>query len=209
MKGLKFIFVGLLLLALKFNVNIGIEYPVYVYSQEIGGIFQSYMVDNTIGSFLKFDIFNDVIGCLLLMIGLIKMSQYSKKFKVILPLIAISFLCEIILPLLPFWAQSETLCYITIWIGALNLFVSLFGQYYIVKIIDQMTRSMQSAASNNVMFIGILLVMVCQVITILTTFVGLHVLSIVYTVIMSGSSLLCIIFMNKARQYYLLFHKEG
>lgn len=209
MKGLKFIFAGLLLLALKFNVNIGIEYPAYVYSQEIGGIFQSYMVDNTIGSFLKFDIFNDVIGCLLLMIGLIKLSQYSKKFKVILPLIGISFLCEIILPLLPFWAQSETLCYITIWIGALNLFASLFGQYYIVKIIDQITRTMQSASSNNIMFIGILLVMVCQVITILTTFVGLHVLSIVYTVILSSSSLLCIIFMNKAKQYYLLFHKEG
>ena len=209
MKGLKFIFAGLLLLALKFNINIGIEYPTYVYSREIGNIFQSYMVDNTIGSFLKFDIFNDVIGCLLLIIGLIKLSQYSKKFKVILPLIGISLLCEIILPLLPFWVQSEALCYITIWIGALNLFASLFGQYYIVKIIDQLTRSMQSAASNNVMFIGILLAMVCQVITILTTFVGLHVLSIVYTIILSGASLLCIIFMYKAEKYYILFHKEG
>ena len=208
MQGLYFIFAGLIFFAVRLNIDIGIVYPTYVNSDVIGFVFQVYMIGNTIGSYLQFDLFHDVIGCVLLIIGLLKLSQYTKKFMVIIPLISVSLVCEIILPLLPFWMQSESLCYATIWIGALNLFVSLFGQFYIVTLVDQMTRSMQSAWSNNVMFIGIMLSMVCQVVTVLTNFVGLQILTMVYSVLMVGSTILCIIFMNKAKQYYLLFHEN-
>lgn len=145
--GLYLIFAGIVILALKLTVNTGIMiYPEYETDYKVASEFQSYTLNYFYGTNgitdesgldvyytgFRIDIFSNIIGYILVIIGTLKLKEVSKVFSLSRLLAYVGLGLEVIIYVLPYILNGYKLCYTVLLIGIAELFASISVSYMFV-----------------------------------------------------------------------------
>ena len=105
--------IGLLFTGLDFYMTPGISYPAYVRPQGefLGANMQEGIQQNVrdyiLGDSMQIDVLPDIIGCLLIFIGVILLVKHNKKYISCLVLAVISGVLSLALRLMPFYFNRD------------------------------------------------------------------------------------------------------
>ena len=146
--GLCMVLAGIVFLALKLSFSTGLMiYPEYETDYKISSEFQAYTMNYFYGAssvdseelildvhFTGFsiDIFCNIIGYILVIIGTSKIMEVSKVFSLSKLLAIIGLVFAIIIEVLPFVFNGSRLCYISLAIGVAELFAALSVSYLFI-----------------------------------------------------------------------------
>lgn len=203
MKGIILIIVGLLLGAIDIKVPIGISYEPYINSIELGAVFQDYVIGNMVGTEATFDIMPDILGYLLIAIGIFMLIEYGKNLLITYPFLGLVIAKTIIIPCLPFLYNGKTLCYLVLAITFFGILAEILMEYFLIKGLIKMTNFMQNERNNVAVRIGWLISIACKVIIFVTGFVGINFLTYFYGAVYIASTIFYCVKLYKSRSYLI------
>ncbi len=141
--GLYLVYAGIVMLALKFTINTGIMiYPEYETDYKVASEFQAYTLNYFYGASMTsldvqyagfgIDIFSNIIGYILVIIGTMKLNEVSKVFSLSRLVAYIGLVLDIIINVLPYILNGYRLCYTVLLIGIAELFAAISVSYMFV-----------------------------------------------------------------------------
>lgn len=201
MKGIILIIIGLLLGAIDIKVPMGITYEKYISSNELGGVFQEYVIGNMVGTEAMFDILPDILGYFLIAIGIYLLIGYGKDLLITYPFLGLVIAKAIIIPSLPFLYNGKALCYSVLSITFLGVIAEILMEYFLVKGLIKMTNTIQNERNNVAVRIGWLISIACKVIIFVTTFVGTNILTYVYGTVYIIATIFYCLKLFKSKNY--------
>ncbi len=146
--GLYLIFAGIVILAIKLSFNTGLKiYPDYKTDYKVASEFQAYTLNYFYGTNeisdeeegldvyytgFRLDIFSNILGYVLVIIGTLKLKDVSKVFSLSRLLSYVGLVLAVVIKVLPFVLNGYRLCYIGLLIGIAELFASISVGYMFV-----------------------------------------------------------------------------
>lgn len=178
-KGFYMILAGIVILALKLSFNTGLDlYGEYQTDYSVGSEFQAYTLNYFYGANtdiyegvsldvyytgFQINIFSNIIGYGLIIIGTLKLKELSKLFSLTGFMSWIGMALYILIKLLPFFLNGYRLCYIALFIGIAELFATLSVMYLFVYAVCTILNDVafkQDRAYIGICYIGTAICMI-------------------------------------------------
>lgn len=201
MKGIILIIIGLIFGAIDIPVPMGVTYDTYTNSIELGEVFQEYVIGNMVGSEVTIDIIPDIIGYLLIAIGIYLLVGYGRNLLITYPFLGLVIAKTIIIPYLPFLYNGKVLCYSTLSITFLGVIAEILMEYFLVKGLIKMTSTTQNERNNVAVRIGWLISVACKVVIFITNFVGINYLTYIYGTIYIAATIFYCVKLIKSKEH--------
>lgn len=147
-KGLYLVIAGIIVLVLKLSFNTGFDlYPAYETSYDINPESQVYTLNYFYGANYEFDeysatdvyytgfqinIFSNIIGYILIILGLKKLKDVSKIFSLGVVVAFVGMALYSVVEILPFILNGKILCYIALLLGIAELGATICTLYLFV-----------------------------------------------------------------------------
>jgi len=109
--GVWLIIIGVFFLSIDIAIQIGDLYPEMIRTKKLGELFQTYVINNFIGSRPSVDIFNDLIGLVCIFLGSALLVKRSQIFIAAMLLVPIPSILYIIIPQLPYQVAYVSLLF--------------------------------------------------------------------------------------------------
>jgi hypothetical protein len=174
------IIIGLLMSAIDINIPTGFDYPIYQYNDHLGKTFQSYVIQNIVGSNLVIDLLPDIIGFILIFIGVTRLLERKRTFIKAFPFLAVTLAFSILRPFLPMLYHGTALTYGALIITFFGMIAEIFMEFIIINNIVSITNAVQNKRNNIAVKVGWILSITCKIIIFFTGFVGLDYLTNFY-----------------------------
>lgn len=130
--------IGLLFTGIDFHLGIGIAYPEFVKPQgEFLGTtvkegIQNYVTQNILGDTLRADPLPDVIGCILIIIGVAMLMKHNKRYISSIVLAVISGTLSVLVRVVPFFINSAALVVVTLLLFFLSFVFEIWMEYKVI-----------------------------------------------------------------------------
>lgn len=147
--------IGLLFTGLDFHLVSGIQYPTYVKPQGefLGTDMQEGIQQNVrgyiLGDSMQIDIFPDIIGCILIIIGVSMLVKHNKKYLSCLLLAVISGMLSLALRIVPFYINSAAQIVTTLAIFTLVPVFEIWMEYTVIYITVGISDDMANRGTNR------------------------------------------------------------
>ena len=147
--------IGLLFTGLDFYMTPGISYPAYVRPQGefLGANMQEGIQQNVrdyiLGDSMQIDVLPDIIGCLLIFIGVILLVKHNKKYISCLVLAVISGVLSLALRLMPFYFNSAALIVVALAIFVMVPVFEIWMEYKVIYITVAISDDMANRGTNR------------------------------------------------------------
>lgn len=205
MIGIILVMIGLFISTVDIPVMKIADYPVYniVYKDDgMGEVIQEYVAHNMLGNGVYLDVLPDVLGYLLVLVGVSMLIKYNIRFiKVYIPLIATAAMA-IFVKMTPFYYEEKSLIVTALSISFIQLVIEIFTERRIVYTIAASTSDLPNERDTVLMKFGWIGSALCRVFLYFIVLVGLaDWIIIVYTVVQIGFMIFCLDRMFRCRHY--------
>lgn len=208
---------GLLFTGIDIYFSIGVPYPVYVKPQgeflgvEIKDGIQGYVNGNILGDTLRLDILPDVLGCLLIVIGVALLIQHNKRYigSMVLAIFAGGF--SVMLRVLPFFANGGARIVAALALFALSFVFKIWMEYKVIYTLVGISDDVANYGTNRRMMFCWWVTVFARVFMFCLTFVGLFTVRSVYAAVTVLFTLLYLYQLLQTRKYVGVYkvYKEG
>ncbi len=212
MAGIFLIMAGLLLSSIDVPAVVIAEYPSYTVLHNVDGlgeVIQDYVINNMIGKELRADIMSDVLGYVLIFIGVCFLLKYSMRFlRVFIPLLATTGL-YLLMKYLPFLYEGKDLVVYGLAFSVLLVIIEIIMEYFLIYSIADVTSELPNRRDTVLMKFGWIGSALCRGILYCIILVGLSdVIINTYRVVQVAFMLFCLHRMFKCRHYLHVWDKE-
>ncbi len=166
------IIIGLFFTGIDIHMATSITYPVYEKSDKLGSVIQTYITKYILNDHLTIDIFPDVIGCILLLIGISMLLKHSKKFIGGYFLILSTAVLSLAVRLLPFYLNGKVLIIAVLIAYALLVISELYMEFLIIYVAADISDALANQATNTRLKFGWWISVFCRIFIAFLTFVG-------------------------------------
>lgn len=161
-KGIIFIAIGIILLAIDFRIPMWEEYPTMETVDGLGEVLQGYIINNLIGTRPMVDLISDVLGYVFLFLGSIFLVKYDMKFILGMALIPFAIYLYIHTMQLPYHFILR------------DLYLKAAGNHFLIVIIEitidtiiingviNVVRCTQTKWNVNELLVGWVIAMICK-----------------------------------------------
>ena len=169
--------IGMLLTGIDIHGQFGIVYPTFhvegaVGNYELSESIRLYTTENILGREVQVDYLPDLVGCLLILIGVCLLVKYNRQFLLSIPFILATAVLSVLLRVSGFIEQGPEL---VIWILAcyfLQIACELVMEYFVIYCTAGATDTLVNQATNTRMLFGWWITVLCRVYMAFLTFVG-------------------------------------
>lgn len=201
-KGIWFIVIGLLLLAIDIRIPFGTPYRSMLIYEEFGLVFQTKVIEHFIGTRPYIDLISDLLGYLSIFIGSFMLLRKGKRFIIALCLIPVAVAFYIGIPMLPYQMEGTDLYLKVAGYQFLYVFVQILIEFCVVYGIVYITNCRQNAWHNNELMGGWIVAMCSKVLLVLIVFFfGRNPMFIIYSAINIGATVFYINRLFKTFEY--------
>lgn len=147
--------IGLFFTGLDFHLASGIFYPAYVKPQgeflgtQMKDSIQNHVTNYILGNQLQIDILPDIIGCILIFIGVLMLVKHNKKYIGCLILTVITGALSLALRIVPFYINSAALIVTTLAIFALLPVFEIWMEYHVIYTTVGISDDMANRGTNR------------------------------------------------------------
>lgn len=147
--------IGLLFTGIDFHLGTSIAYPEYVKPQgEFLGTnmqegIQNYVTENILGDRLRIDPLPDVIGCILILIGVSMLIKHNKRYISSLILALAAGILSVAVRVMPFFINSAALVVTTLLLFTLALIVKIWMEYRVIYTTVGISDDMANYGTNR------------------------------------------------------------
>ncbi|WP_026834624.1 hypothetical protein [Eubacterium xylanophilum] len=204
--GIILIAVGLILTMVDINVASTVAYPAFNVNGDVGKFalspsIQKYTVENILGTSIRFDIFSDVIGLALLLVGVILVIKHNKQYFYAIPVWIAAVAALVCLRFSGYFEQGP---WLVIWI-----FLSYFGLFaakvlleYIILYSTIISTDVHVNRGTNTRILFCWWIGVgARVFIVLLTFVGHFTVAYIYKGFLIGIAIIVAYNLIKTREY--------
>lgn len=186
-KGIILIAIGILLLAVDLRIPVGDNYPAMIKAEDLGEVLQGKVINHFIGTSPKIDVISDLLGYVILFIGVLLLVKKSKKMIFALILIPIAIYLYISIPLLAYNFEARDLYLKSAGYNYLIVVVEILIEFFVIHGIVTLTDCMQNKWHNNELLIGWIAAMFSKGILVgINFFYGNNILFYAYSIILIG-----------------------
>lgn len=169
--------IGMLFTGIDIHGLFGISYPEfhvegYVGKFELSESIRLYTTKNILGNEVQVDYLPDIIGCILILIGVCKLLKYNRQLLVSIPFIILTAALSVLLRISGFLVQGPQL---VIWILITYFLLTaceLVMEYFVIYCTAGTTDVLANQATNTRMLFGWWITVICRVYMAFLTFVG-------------------------------------
>lgn len=169
--------IGMLLTGIDIHGQFGILYPKFHVEGSVGEFELSesirlYTTENILGQEVQVDYLPDLLGCLLILIGVCMLVKYNRQFLLSIPFIFATAILSVLLRVSGFLTQGPEL---VIWILVcyfLQIACELVMEYFVIYCAAGATDTLVNQATNTRMLFGWWITVLCRVYMAFLTFVG-------------------------------------
>lgn len=198
--------IGLLLTGIDIYGVSGWSYPAFDVAGQVGKYelspsIQTYTVTNILGDHVKIDYLPDVLGCILILIGVCMLIRYNKQYLFALPFLLLTMGLAVLLRALGYLQQGPAL---VVWILVVYYFLAaaeLLMEYFVLYSTVGITDALVNRAANTRLLFGWWVTVFCRVFITFLDFVGHFGVSRVYQVISALATLFYLYHLIRARKY--------
>lgn len=198
--------IGLLFTGIDVYHVSGWSYPAFDVAGQVGKYelspsIRTYTVTNILGDHVKIDYLPDVIGCLLILIGVCMLIRYNRQYLFGIPFLVLTMGLSVLLRVLGYLEQGPVL---VVWILVVYyaLAVSeILMEYFVLYSTAGITDALVNQATNTRLLFGWWLTVFCRVFITFLNFVGHFGVSRVYQVILVLASLFYVFHLIRTRKY--------
>jgi len=188
--GIWLIIIGVFFLSIDIVIQMGNVYPEMVKTHKLGELFQKNVINNFIGSKPSIDIFNDLIGLILIFLGSAVLIKRSRIFIAAMLLVPVASILYAIIPQLPYHYQERELYIRVAGYNFLVVLLIILIEYLVMQGIIKMTSCVENRWHSNEMQIGLIIVMMNKGLLIgIKFFFGHNTLYIVYSAVMFAAAI--------------------
>ncbi len=198
--------IGLLLTGIDIHGMSGWSYPAFdlegaVGSYELSESIRTYTVTNVLGEQVRIDYLPDVLGCVLLLVGVCMLLRYNRQYLYSIPLILLTAVLSVLLRISGFLVQGPEL---VVWILVLYYGLAaseLFMEYFVLYSTAGITDALVNRATNTRILFGWWVTVFCRVFITFLNFVGHTGVSRVYQVISIFAVIFYVVYLITTRKY--------
>ena len=201
MVGIILLMIGLFMTSVDIIIPTGVMYPLYEKSENIGTYIQDYVINHILTDRVRIDIFPDILGCILILIGSIILFKYSKKYFKAYLFLALLAVSSVALRAMPFFLNGEVLIEATLVIYVMILVFELLTEYIILYTTSDISDARVNKGTNTRMKFGWMVTVFCRVFILLLTFVGLTTIVRGYQVVLIFFTIFYLYQLFSARKY--------
>ena len=185
--------IGLLLTGIDIYGVSAWGYPAFdlegaVGSHELSESIRTYTVTNVLGEQVRIDYLPDVLGCVLLLVGVCMLLRYNRQYLYSIPLILL----------------TAVLSVLVVWILVLYYGLAaseLFMEYFVLYSTAGITDALVNRATNTRILFGWWVSVFCRVFVTFLDFVGHTGVSRVYQVISILATIFYVVYLITTRKY--------
>ncbi len=209
--------VGLLLTGIDFFANTGVYYPDYIQQEDVyHGIdmqakIQEYVNQNILGGQFRIDVLPDVIGCILIVIGVCMLLKHSKKYIQCIVLAVLTGVVSVLVRVIPFYANGGDRVVAVLLLFSLHYLLEIWMEYSVVNLTVKVSDDVVNVATNRRMLFGWWVTVFARIFIFLLTFSGVYTVRHVYEVVTVGFTLFYLYQFLETRKYVGKYkvYKEG
>lgn len=209
--------IGLFFTGIDFYLVPGISYPDYVKPQgeflgtQMKDSIQEHVTKNILGGQLQVDILPDIIGCLLIFIGVVMLVKHNKKYISCLLLAVITGVLTLALRIVPFYINSAALVVTTLAIFVLIPIFEIWMEYKVIYTTVGISDDMANWGTNRRMLFCWWLTVFARVFITCLTFSGLTAVKRWYEAALLIFTVLYLYQLIQTRKYVGVYkvYKEG
>lgn len=209
--------IGLLFTGVDYLITPGIAYPQFVAPKgAVGGFtihakIQEYVTQNILGGQFQLDIFPDVIGCVLIIIGALLLLKHNKKYVSCVILAFFSGGVSVTLRVLPFFVNSAAQIITTLILFFLTIVFEIWMEYKVIYMTVSVSDDMANVSTNRRMQFCWWVTVFARVFIFLLTFAGITSVRRVYDMVVFVFTLLYLYQLIQTRHYVGTYkiYKEG
>lgn len=198
--------IGLLITGIDIYGVSGISYPEFhamgfVGKYELSESIRTYTLTNVLGEQVKIDYLPDLIGCLLILIGVCMLVRYNKQFLFSIPCLLVMAASSVLLRSCGFIEQGPAL---VIWVIILYFVLAaseLLMEYFVIYCTTGITDTLVNRATNTRLLFGWWLTAFCRVFMTFLNFVGHFSVSRVYQVVLVLATLFYLYNFIRTKKY--------
>lgn len=198
--------IGLLFTGIDFYGITEISYPALdvvgpVGEYELSASIRTYTLTNILGDHVRLDYLPDVVGCLLILVGICLLVRYNKQFLFAIPFLFLTAVCSVLLRACGFIEQGPAL---VIWIIILYFVAAaceLLMEYFVVYSTAGITDALVNRSTNTRILFGWWLTAFCRVFMTFLNFVGHFTVARVYQVVLVLAVLFYLYHLIRTRKY--------
>ncbi len=198
--------IGLLFTGVDIHVVSGIAYPEFQVTgmlgkYELAPSIRTYTLTNVLGDHVRIDCLPDIIGYVLIFIGVCKLLRYNKQYWYSLVMLVLAVISSVLLRSCGFITQDSSL---VVWIMVCffaQLAAELFMEYLVIYSTIGITDALVNRGTNIRILFGWWLTVICRVYMAFLTFVGHTGVNRVYRWILVAAVLFCVITLIRTRKY--------
>ncbi len=198
--------IGLLLTGIDIHGVSLWSYPAFdlegaVGSHELSDSIRTYTVTNVLGEQVRIDYLPDVLGCVLLLVGVCMLLRYNRQYLYSIPLILLTAVLSVLLRMSGFLVQGPEL---VVWILVLYYGLAaseLFMEYFVLYSTAGITDALVNRATNTRILFGWWVTVFCRVFITFLNFVGHTGVGRVYQVISILATIFYVVYLFTTRKY--------
>lgn len=166
------IMIGLFFTGVDIHIATSTMYEPYVKTDNIGSVVQTYVTKYIINDRLTIDIFPDVIGCVLLLVGTTMLLKQSKKFLGGYLLIFLSAATSLAVRIIPFYYNGQMRVVPVLCAYFIATVSELVMEFLIIYTAVDISDALPNQSTNKRMQFGWWISVFCRVFIFFLTFVG-------------------------------------
>ena len=179
----------------------GMHYPDYIWTKDIGDKIQEYITRYVLNDRVKIDVLPDMAGCVLLFIGVLLLLKYSGKFTRSIPLLFLSAVLSVVLPVIPFFMNGKEMIVTVLVIYFLQIVCEIYAEFIILYTLVDISNMAENKATNTRVQFGWWLSVFCRIFIVLLTFVGHITAANVYKGILIAVTIFMLYHMRRILKY--------
>lgn len=198
--------IGLLFTAVDIYGQFGFAYPEFhvagfVGKFELSPSIRTYTLDNILGSEVQIDYLPDLVGCILVFIGVCMLFRYNRQYWFSIPFILLTAGLSVLLRVIPFYEQGS---FLVIWVIVLHFGAAaseLLMEYFVLYATVGITDTLVNRSTNTRLLFGWWLTAFCRVFMVFLIFVGHVGVHRVYQVVLILASLFYLYNLIRTKKY--------
>jgi len=207
MAGIICIVIGFLMNAINVYIPIGISFPEYERTNEMGQVIQTYVTHNILHSGVTIDVLPNVMGGILFIIGCMLLRKRNKKIRKAIPYFFGSILGIVLLNALPFYLNGRMLIIVVLATSFLMFLSQIRGEYIMIYQYSNGIESMEIHREVQTLKFGWIASIMSMVFVYYLNIVGLDTMKTIYSCVYFLFVLLVIYQILKVEKYYNFMHK--
>lgn len=150
---------------------------------ELSPSIRIYTITNVLGDHVRIDYLSDIIGCVLILIGVCMLLRYNKQYFFSIPFIVLTMVFSVLLRVCGYIEQGPEL---VVWVLALYYFLAvseLLMEYFVLYATVGITDTLVNQGTNTRLLFGWWITVICRTFIVFLNFVGHFKVADVYQVV--------------------------